>query len=141
MAGARVGYLVGEQGLIAEYEKVRDHYGMNRTAEIGAVAALADHDWLAKTVRMTAEARDRISAIARDNNLTPIASATNFVAIDCGRDTAFAKAVLEGMLSRGVFIRMPGAEPLSRCIRVSAGWPADLDVLAEVLPVVLRELR
>ena len=74
-------------------------------------------------------------------NLAPIASATNFVAIDCGRDTAFAKAVLQAMLERGIFIRMPGAEPLSRCIRVSAGWPADLDRFAEALADVLAELR
>lgn len=141
MAGARVGYLLGEAGLIAEFEKVRDHYGMNRTAEIGAVAALADREWLARTVALTAQARERIADIARAVNLAPIASATNFVAIDCGRDTAFARAVLQAMLERGIFIRMPGAEPLSRCIRVSAGWPADLDRFAEALADVLAELR
>ncbi|GIL01555.1 MAG: histidinol-phosphate aminotransferase [Alphaproteobacteria bacterium] len=141
MAGARVGYLLGEAGLIAEFEKVRDHYGMNRTAEIGAVAALADREWLARTVALTAQARERIADIARAANLAPIASATNFVAIDCGRDTAFARAVLQAMLERGIFIRMPGAEPLSRCIRVSAGWPADLDRFAEALADVLAELR
>ena len=140
MAGARVGYLIGEAGLIAEYEKVRDHYGMNRTAEIGAVAALADQDWLALTVQRTAEARDRISAIATAHGLSPIPSATNFVTIDCHRDTAFAKSVMEGLLARGVFIRMPGAEPLSRCIRVSAGWPEDLDIFEETLGEVLKEL-
>ena len=140
MAGARVGYLIGEAGLIAEYEKVRDHYGMNRTAEIGAMAALADQEWLARTVKMTAQARERIAAIATAHGLAPIESATNFVAIDCHRDTAYAKSVMEGLLKRGVFIRMPGTEPLSRCIRVSAGWPADLDCFEEVLGEVLREL-
>ncbi|MCG6859300.1 MAG: pyridoxal phosphate-dependent aminotransferase [Salaquimonas sp.] len=140
MAGARVGYLIGEKGLIAEYEKVRDHYGMNRTAEIGAVAALADQEWLKRTVKMTAEARERISAIASAPGLTPIPSATNFVTIDCHRDAAYAKSVLEGLLKRGVFVRMPGAEPLSRCIRVSAGWPADLDCFEEALGEVLKEL-
>ncbi len=134
MAGARVGYCIGEEGLISEFEKVRDHYGMNRTAEIGAIAALADQEWLAQTVRKTAEARARIDAIGRANGLVPIASATNFVTLDCGSDTAYAKALLEEILARGVFIRMPGVEPLSRCIRVSAGLPDDLDVFEEVLP-------
>ena len=140
MAGARVGYLMGETGLIAEYEKVRDHYGMNRSAEIGATAALADQEWLARTVKLTVQARERISAIATANGLGPIASATNFVAIDCGRDTAYARSVMEGLLARGVFVRMPGAEPLSRCVRVSAGWPADLDIFEEALGETLKEL-
>ena len=72
MAGARVGYCIGEETLISEFEKVRDHYGMNRTAEIGAMAALADQDWLAQTVRKTAEARARIADIGRANGLAPI---------------------------------------------------------------------
>ncbi len=140
MAGGRVGYCIGEAELIGEFEKSRDHYGMNRTAEIGAIAALADQEWLTQTVRQTREACDRIAAIGRANGLAPIATAANFVTLDCGRDTAYAKAVLEGMLANGVFIRMPGVEPLSRCIRVSAGWPADLDVFEEVLPRVLKSL-
>ena len=141
MAGARVGYCIGEAGLISEFEKVRDHYGMNRTAEIGAVAALADQEWLASVVERTTAARERIAQIARDNGLAPIASATNFVTIDCLRDTAYAKSVMEGVLSRGVFIRMPGVDPLSRCIRVSAGFEHDLDIFAEVLADTLKALR
>ncbi len=137
MAGARVGYCIGEEELISEFEKVRDHYGMNRTAEIGALEAIADQDWLAQVVAKTAKARERISAIARTNGLKPIVSATNFVTIDCRRDSNYAKAVLEQVLARGVFIRMPGVEPLSRCIRVSAGLEADLDVFEEVLPLAL----
>lgn len=140
MAGARVGYCFGHEALISEFEKVRDHYGMNRTAEIGAIAALADQDWLARTVAQTEAARNRIASIAVANGLAPIASATNFVTIDCGRDNAYAKALLEAMLELGVFIRMPGAEPLSRCIRVSAGLPADLDVFEEALPQALRAI-
>jgi histidinol-phosphate aminotransferase len=140
MAGARVGYCIGEKGLIAQFEKIRDHYGMNRTAEIGAMAALADQDWLRATVEKTAAARQRIAAIAKANGLAPIPSATNFVTIDCGRDSAYARAVLAGVLDRGVFIRMPGVEPLSRCIRVSAGQPADLDAFATALADTLRAL-
>jgi len=141
MAGARVGYCIGEEELIGEFEKVRDHYGMNRTAEIGAKAALADQEWLSETVRKTVAARQRIAAIGRANGLKPIDSATNFVTLDTGRGPAFARSLMEALLSRGVFIRMPGVEPLARCIRVSAGLPADLDVFEEVLPQALASLK
>jgi len=43
-------------------------------------------------------------------------------------------------MEHGVFIRMPGVAPLNRCIRVSAGLPADLDLFEESLPKVLKTL-
>ena len=84
-------------------------------------------------------ARDRICRIAHDNGLETIASAANFVAIDCGHDGAFAKAVMDGLLARGIFVRMPGVAPLNRCIRVSAGREDDLDLFEQALPSALAD--
>ena len=44
MAGARVGYALGAADLIGEFEKIRNHFGMNRAAQAGALAALGDQD-------------------------------------------------------------------------------------------------
>lgn len=141
MAGARVGYALGAPGLIAAFDKVRNHFGMNRMAQAGALAALEDGAWLEKTQGWIAQARDRIAQIARDNGLTPLPSATNFVAIDCGGDGDVAKAVLDGLVARGIFVRMPFAAPQNRCIRVSCGRPADLDAFAAALPGALADAR
>lgn len=141
MAGARVGYAIGAPELISAFNKVRNHFGMNRMAQAGALAALLDQDWLAQVQTQIASARDRIGAIARDNGLTPLPSATNFVAIDCGRDGAFAKAVLEALVAQGIFVRMPFAAPQNRCIRVSCGTEADLNALATALPKALAAAR
>lgn len=138
LAGARVGYALGDAGLIAVFEKIRNHYGMTRTGQIGALAALLDQDYLAKTVGRIAEGRERIGAIASENGLRALPSATNFVAIDCGRDGVYAKRVLDEILKRRVFVRMPGVAPLNRCIRVTVGSAEDLDIFAEVLPEALR---
>ena len=105
--------------------------------QAGAIAAINDQDWVAQVKREVISARGRIRDIARDNGLTPLPSATNFMAIDCGRDGAYSKAIVDGLLSHGIFIRMPGIAPLNRCIRVSAGTNKDLDLLAEALPKVL----
>jgi len=67
-----------------------------------------------------------------------LASATNFVAIDCGRDGDFAKAVLDSLVAQGIFVRMPGVAPLNRCIRVSVGHPEDLALFATALPKALE---
>ncbi|MEM8651934.1 MAG: pyridoxal phosphate-dependent aminotransferase, partial [Pseudomonadota bacterium] len=73
--------------------------------------------------------------------LESIPSATNFVTIDCGKDTEFAQSVLAKMLEQGMFIRMPGVAPQSRCIRVSVGHDWELDMVDEVLGQVLEELK
>lgn len=140
LAGARIGYCFGPAELIAEFEKVRNHYGINRVGQLGALAALEDQEYLATAVANIARARQRIGDIARDNGLIPLPSATNFVAIDCGRDGAFAKSVLDGVLARNVFIRMPGVAPLNRCIRVSCGSDDNLDRFAEALAGSLASL-
>ncbi|MEM9331202.1 MAG: pyridoxal phosphate-dependent aminotransferase [Pseudomonadota bacterium] len=140
MAGARIGYVIGHPDVIATFDKVRNHYGINLSGQRGALAAIGDQQYLSDVKEKVRLARARIETIARQNDLEPIPSATNFVTIDCRRDTAFAKAVLTGLLNAGVFIRMPGVEPQSRCIRVSAGVEEELDILEEVLPGVLAVL-
>jgi histidinol-phosphate aminotransferase len=138
LAGMRVGYAFGQADVIRGFEKVRNHFGMSRISQAAALAALKDDGWIGE-VRIEVEAaRARIAAIARDNDLSPLPSATNFVTIDCGRDGAFARAVLEALADRDVFVRMPFASPGNRCIRVSAGRTPDLDRLAEALPDALK---
>jgi histidinol-phosphate aminotransferase len=141
LAGARIGYALGERVLISTFDKVRNHYGINRVGQIGALAALQDQAYLAQSVSAIAKARTRIAEIARSNGLKPLPSAANFVAVDCGEDGAFAKRVLDAVLERDVFIRRPVVSPLDRCIRISCGRDADLDVLAEVLPDALASVR
>jgi histidinol-phosphate aminotransferase len=137
MAGVRVGYAIGEESVIAAFERIRNHFGVGRIAQAGALAALADTAHIAEVVQKVGGARERIAAIAQASGLVSLPSATNFVAVDCGGDGEFARRVLEELAARDVFVRMPGVAPLDRCIRISAGLPADLDVLEEALPAAL----
>ena len=138
LAGARIGYAVGQQDVIQTFEKVRNHYGINRVGQVGALAAFQDQAYLVEAVARIARARDRISEIARANGLLALASGANFVAIDCGRDGVFAKYVLDGLLARDVFVRKPAVAPQDRCIRVSCGRDEDLGVFAQELPRALK---
>lgn len=137
LAGIRCGYAIGEAKNIRDVEKVRNHYGVSRMAQIAGAAALADQPYLGEVVAKVAAGRERIAQIARANSLTPIPSATNFVAIDCGSDGAFALKVLQSLLSRDVFVRKPMAPLLDRCIRVSVGLDRELAIFEEELPGAL----
>ena len=138
MAGVRVGYCLGAPEVIRHFDKIRNHFDVPRMSQAGAIAALADQDYLHAVVAKIARACKRIAEIATANGLKSIPSATNFVAVDCGRDGAFARKVLSELIGHGVFVRMPGVAPLDRCIRISAGTDADLALLAEALPQALK---
>ena len=111
LAGMRVGYAIGEAGLIRAFDKVRNHFGLGRVAQAGAVAALADTDWLAEVQARVAQSRDAIAAIARQ----------------------------AALIAPDIFVRMPGVAPLDRCIRISCGTAADMDALRRALPRALSE--
>ena len=140
LAGARVGYAVSTAGTAQAFDKIRNHFGMNRLATAAALAALKDQAYLSEVIGKIHAARDRIAGIARANGLQPLASATNFVAVDAGRDGTHARAIVDGLMEHGVFIRMPGVAPLNRCIRISVGPEADMARLEEALPQVLKKI-
>lgn len=138
MAGLRVGYAICASDLARAFDKIRNHFGMGRIAQAGALAALADQDWLSQVQAKVAKGRDRLAAIARANRALPLPSATNFVTMDLGRDGDFARATLRELTALGVFVRMPGVAPLDRCLRVSVGDDAALDVFEEALPKAMK---
>ena len=140
LAGARVGYAIGAPQTIRAFDKIRNHFGMPRLSLVAAEAALADQAYLQTVIARIQSSREEIAAIATDNGLTPLPSATNFVAVDCGRDGTYARAIVDALGARGVFIRMPGIAPLNRCIRISTGPDRDMQLLAEELPAVLEAL-
>ncbi len=141
LAGMRCGYAIGAAKQITAFDKIRNHFGMNKLTQIAALAALEDQDYLRQVVGKIIAARDRIGAIAAANGLKAIPSATNFVTIDCGQDGAFAQRILNGLIERDVFVRKPMAPGLDRCIRVSVGLDTELDIFEQQLPLALQAAK
>lgn len=141
MAGARVGYAICAPELARAFNKVRNHFGMCRVSQAGALAALADQDYLRAVIAKIAASRDVISEIAHESGLIALPSATNFVTIDCGADGDFAQGVLQALVAQGLFVRMPFVAPQNRCIRVSCGPEPEMALLRQALPQALKTAR
>lgn len=139
MAGARVGYALAAPDVIAAFDKVRLHFGVNLVAQEGALAALGDPGFVAYVVDEVARGRAEYAALARELGLTPLPSATNFVTIDTGGPEG-ARTTVTALAGRGVFIRMPGAPPLDRCIRVTVGTPEQRAAFAAIFREVWPQL-
>ena len=136
MAGARIGYAITASETVAAFNKIRVQFGVNRVAQAGALASLRDREFVNKVVKEVALGREEYAKLARELGLAALPSATNFVAIDMGSFER-ARATLEALLAQNVFVRMPGAPPLNRCIRVTVGLPAERSLFAEALTGVL----
>ena len=82
MAGARIGYAIGEAELIESFDKIRNHFGVTLIAQAGALASLQDTAHISGVVE-----RLRPPASASRRSPTPRTeapqSAANFVTIDC----------------------------------------------------------
>ena len=137
MAGARVGYAIGAAEVIDAFNKVRNHFGMSRIGQIGALAALQDQVWLGHVQTAVRDARAQITEIAARQGLSALPSATNFVTIDCGQNGDYARKVLASLIAQGIFVRMPFVAPQDRCIRVSCGTPEQMASFAAALPKAL----
>ena len=136
LAGARIGYCVGHRDLVTGLNKIRNHFGVSRIAQVGALASLRDPEFVAQVIAEVAAGREEYARLAASLGLVALPSATNFVAIDVGGGER-ARALLTELEARGVFVRMPPVPPLDRCIRITVGTAAERAAVAAILPEAL----
>lgn len=139
MAGARIGYMISAPRNVVTFQKIRLHYGVNRNAQIGALASLADEAFHRHVVTEVAQGRQDYYALARSIGSGYLESHTNFVCMDFGSNER-ATAVMNALLAHGVFVRKPAAPPLDGYVRVSVGSPAERVEFAGRLRAVLGAL-
>ena len=132
LAGARIGYGLAHEHVIAAFEKIRLHYGVNLIAQRVALASLDDPGFVAHVVAQVAEGRRDYERVASELGMRALPSWTNFVALDVGSPERSSQLV-EQLLEHGVFVRRASIGTLARCIRVSVGTPAERDRFGKVL--------
>jgi len=139
MAGLRIGYAIGHREVIAGFERVRNHFGVNRLAQAAALASLQDEEYLVRVRGEVRQGRRRIVALAQRHGLVPIPSLTNFVTVDAG-SAPRAVALMQALQEAGVFVRKPAVAPLDRCVRIGVGTPDELGQLESLLGDVLQRV-
>lgn len=139
MAGQRIGHAVAHPEMITAFNKVRNHFGVNRIAQVGALAALEDEAFVREVLAEVQQGREDYARLAERLGFQALPSATNFVTIDVGGGKR-ARWLLQALQDERVFIRMPGVPPLDRCIRVTVGPPDERAIFAEVLEKLAARL-
>jgi histidinol-phosphate aminotransferase len=127
---------LADPAVIATFAKIRLQFGVNRTAQIGALAALDENDFVAGVVAEVARGRAEYHALGERLGLATLPSQTNFVCFDLGSRMR-AEAMVAALLQLGVFVRKPGAPPLDGHIRVTVGRANERTAFAESLAEAL----
>ena len=136
LAGARVGYALGAPEAIAALDAVRLLYGISRTSQAAALAALEDGAFIAEVVREIAEGREEYRALGERIGAPTLPSTTNFVLFDFGTPER-AKSILDGLLRRGIHVRKPAFPPLDTYVRISVGADHERARLARALTEII----
>jgi histidinol-phosphate aminotransferase len=107
LAGLRIGFGVASQPIIDTLMAVKPTWNMGQLQIVGGVAALADHEHVARTVRTIVENRDYVQGRFEELDrfrMVP-GSRSNFFLVEIlDLDTDSTK-VFEGLLERGVVVK------------------------------------
>lgn len=129
-AGARVGYLAADPGIIDALRLVRLPYHLSALTQAAAVAALRHAPAMLETVDNIIAQRDRMSATIEALGYKPYESWTNFVLFGDVDDPA---ALWQALYDQGVLIRDVG---IAHTLRVSAGTEEETTAFLEALASV-----
>ncbi len=135
LAGLRIGYGLGPEGILTEMNKIRGPFNTSGVAQAAALAALGDAAHVRRSVDSNRAGLAQLTQGLGDLGARPVPSVANFLLAEFGYDTA---PLCEELTKRGVIVRPMGWMGFPNAIRVSVGTPDDnkkfLQVLAELIP-------
>lgn len=132
LAGLRVGLGFAREELMAEFDKVRDYYNLDRAAQAGAEAALADQETLESNCRRIVATRNRLTASLRSLGLSVYDSSANFVLARFDSPQS-ALAAMDTLKRNKIYVRHFGTPGWNDCLRITVGTDREIDRLLAVL--------
>lgn len=121
LAGLRVGYGLGEPGVIDLINRVRQPFNVSSVALAAATAALADQEFIARSADINRRGMTQLTQAFDELLLEWIPSAGNFVTVKVGD----AAGVNASLLRQGVIVRPIAGYGMPEWLRVSIGLPEE----------------
>lgn len=133
LAGLRVGFAIAHPEVTDYLNRVRQPFNVNSLAQIAAITALNDHEFLKQTYEMNKAGKHYISSEFDQLGIEYVPSYTNFILFKI----ADASKVTQALLSKGVIVRPVAGDGLPNHLRVSIGTEKEnqrfITALKEVL--------
>jgi histidinol-phosphate aminotransferase len=138
LAGLRVGFACGQAHLIDALQRVKNSfnsYPIDRLASAGAIAALEDEAWFAKTRDDVVDTREGLVLQLEDLGFEVLPSQANFLFV---RHPAYDAAELAASLrARAVLVRHFTQPRIAQYLRITVGTRAQCSALVEALAEII----
>ena len=134
LAGLRVGYGIGRAEVIDLLNRVRQPFNVNNLALAGAIAALDDHEFLARSYESNRSGMEQIVSGLKRLGLAHIPSHGNFVTFE----VADTPGVNSRLLKQGVIVRPIGGYGMPNHLRVTIGLAAENGIFLDALEKALH---
>ena len=130
LAGLRVGYSICSNTIADFINRVREPFNVNHTAQMAAIAALGDEEYLSDSVKMNSDGYNQLVRGFEAFRLNYIPSFANFIAVEFDDATG----IYNSLLKEGVIVR---PVEMKDYLRISIGTPNENNHLLEALKKVL----
>ncbi|OPJ54936.1 histidinol-phosphate transaminase [Alkalithermobacter paradoxus] len=130
IAALRVGYTLASEEIVSNINKVRGPFNVNSLAQVGALAALEDEDFLKESYDLNKLGKEYLYKEFDSMGLKYALSETNHIFVDVKKD---AFEVFDALQRKGVIIR----PIMSTFIRVSMGTMEENKIFIDALKDVL----
>lgn len=136
LAGLRVGFLIGDAGLVEPIRvKTRDSFNVGTLAQSIAIAALSDPDHANRSWRSIRSERKRLADALRAQGWVVPESQANFV---LARKSRAAEAY-RSLRARGIYVRYFDQPRLADCLRITVGRDDENDKLLGAIAAITAD--
>ena len=141
LAGARLGFGIGNKALIADLHTVRystNPYNVNRMTAAAGYAALCDNDYYMANCRTIMENRAYTTDALRALGFAVLPSLTNFVFAKT--DKMSGEALYLELKRRGILVRHFGKAEITDYNRITIGTKEQMEAFIATVKTILEEL-
>ncbi|MEW6161889.1 MAG: histidinol-phosphate transaminase [Nitrospirota bacterium] len=132
LAGLRVGFLIADEEIVREVNKVRLPFNLNSLSQAIAIEVLKDRKAMQRNIQLIVSERKRLfHELSKIDGIKPYPSEANFILFRV-KDP---DRIYKGLLRKGVLVRnMKGV--VNGCLRVTVGTPEENRIFLRALKEV-----
>lgn len=141
LAGARVGFAVGDGELISDLNTLKfsfNPYNLNRLSIVAGTAAVRDTEYTAKCTAEIIRVREWLKKELTDRGFKMTDSMANFLLVS--HPGISGKDYFQRLRERGVLVRYLGDERIKNCVRITVGSAEQMEVLVRETDNILAEV-
>lgn len=140
MAGARLGFAIGNEELIADLMKIKystNPYNVNRLTLLAGAAAIDENSYYIDNCKKIIEAREYTQNKLREMGFSLTESKANF--IFAKSDRIGGKELYERLKARGILIRHFEKEKIKDYNRITVGTMEQMNAFLDAVADILKE--